>query len=189
MCISFLHHSSSPTLTPSPYHPPILPFSHIHPSSLTPSHTSQTNGEGVEWQYLVNEYVCLLTKCANHLGLLLPDKTPSKRQKQKVVYDHRLLALQYPYLLIQGYPASFQGFPPPSHKSLGMRLASPLLILCEAGHGAALLLVTCSAGQSGLSGSVLQTSDIHRDVKAGLVADPLRPPVLRKNEGTCLRLV
>ena len=174
---------------PFPLPPPILPFSHIHPSSLTPSHTSQTNGEGMEWQYLVNEYICLLTKCANHLGLLLPDKTPSKRQKQKVVYDHRLLALQYPDLLIQGYPASFQGFPPPSHKSLGMRLASPLLILCEAGHGAALLLVTCSAGQSGLSGSVLQTSDIHRDVKAGLVADPLRPPVLRKNEGTCLRLV
>ena len=39
VCVSFLHHSSSPTLTPSPYHPPILPFSHIHPSSLTPSHT------------------------------------------------------------------------------------------------------------------------------------------------------
>ena len=133
MSLSFTTHPS-PTLTPSPYHPPILPFSHIHPFSLPPSHTSQTNGEGVEWQYLVNEYVCLLTKCANHLGLLLPDKTPSKRQKQKVVYDHRLLALQYLDLLIQGYPASFPGFPPPSHKSLGMRLALYLLILCEAGY-------------------------------------------------------
>lgn len=44
----------------------------------------QMNTEGVEWQHLVNEYSCLLTKCANHLGLLLPEKTPSKRQRQKV---------------------------------------------------------------------------------------------------------
>ena len=114
------HTSLSPTtfLPSSHLHPlppiltsslPSLPSSHLHPPpshphiftplppiltsslpSLPPSYTSQTNGEGVEWQHLVNEYVCLLTKCANHLGLLLPDKTPSKRQKQKVAYDYHL---------------------------------------------------------------------------------------------------
>ena len=46
--------------------------------------TLQVSSEGKLWQTLCNPYTVLLNKCANHLGLLLPQNTASKDQQDKV---------------------------------------------------------------------------------------------------------
>ncbi len=54
------------------------------------------NQDGLHWSKLVYEYLPLFTKCANHLGLLRPEKTPSVRQKEKVS-AWGLARLSYPH--------------------------------------------------------------------------------------------
>ncbi len=48
------------------------------------------NEEGVSWEKLGFSYSTLLTKCANHLGLLLPSSTTSLGQREKV-HNYKLM--------------------------------------------------------------------------------------------------
>ena len=43
----------------------------------------KVNSEGVSWQKLGYSYTVLLTKCANHLGLLLPSNTSASSHHHK----------------------------------------------------------------------------------------------------------
>eukprot|EP00731_Ephydatia_muelleri_P018704 Em0011g744a len=42
-----------------------------------------SNGDGISWKSLVSDYMTLLTKCANHLGLLLPATCSSRKHRDK----------------------------------------------------------------------------------------------------------